>query len=45
MNVDLVNFFVLLLKNHRAIKDIVDLCIKLRDEVGERKAAEAVGKI
>jgi DNA-binding MarR family transcriptional regulator len=28
-----------------AIKDIVDLCIKLRDEVGDRKAAEAIGKI
>ncbi|HEU6449201.1 MAG TPA: hypothetical protein VFV23_12260 [Verrucomicrobiae bacterium] len=28
-----------------AIKDIVDLCIKLRDEVGERKAAEIIGKI
>ena len=28
-----------------AIKDIVDLCIKLRDEVGDRKAGEVVGKI
>jgi hypothetical protein len=28
-----------------ALKDIVDLCIKLRDEVGDRKAAEVVGTI
>jgi predicted nuclease with TOPRIM domain len=28
-----------------ALKDIVDLCVKLRDEVGDRKAAEVVGKI
>ena len=28
-----------------ALKDIVDLCVKLRDEVGDRKAAEVLSKI